>query len=126
MKSNWHSSLILSLISIPFVSITAMANTQIEDLENRRGITIIGEIQSVVGNDFVLNDGTGEVIVDAGPRWWHQLDLTTGESVTVVGEMDEGEFDAFSITRENGEVIDIRTTQGPPPWAGGPNRNIDR
>jgi uncharacterized protein YdeI (BOF family) len=126
MKSNWHSSLVLSLISIPFVSITAMANTQIEDLENREGMTITGEIQSVVGNNFVLNDRTGEVIVDAGPRWWHQLDLTTGESVTVVGEMDEGEFEAFSITRENGEVVDIREPQGPPPWAGDPNRNIDR
>jgi uncharacterized protein YdeI (BOF family) len=126
MKLNCSLPLVISIISIPFVSITTLANTQIGDLENRRGMTITGEIQSVVGNDFVLNDGTGEVIVDAGPGWWHQLDLTTGESVSVVGEMDEGEFDAFSITRENGEVIDIREPQGPPPWAGGPNRNIDR
>jgi hypothetical protein len=32
--------------------------------------------------------------------------------------MDEGEFDAFSITRENGEVIEIRHPQEPPPWSG--------
>jgi uncharacterized protein YdeI (BOF family) len=97
MKLNLYLSLVLSLISIPLLSTTTLANTRIEDLENSEGITISGEIKSVVGNDFTLNDGTGEVIVDAGPRWWHQLDFNTGESVTIVGEMDEDEFDAFSI-----------------------------
>jgi uncharacterized protein YdeI (BOF family) len=126
MKLNFSLPVVISIISIPLVSITTLANTQIGDLENREGMTISGEIENVVGNNFVLNDGTGEVVVDAGPVWWQQLDLTTGESVSVVGEMDNGEFDAFSITRENGEVIDIREPQGPPPWAGGPNRDIDR
>lgn len=118
MKLNLGLSLLLSIISISSLSTVALAETRIEDLKNRQGITISGEIKSVVGNNFILNDSTGEIIVDAGPRWWHQLDLTPGESVTVVGEIDEGEFDAFSITRENGAVINIRPPQGPPPWSG--------
>jgi uncharacterized protein YdeI (BOF family) len=126
MKLNCCLPLVISIISIPFVSTITLANTQIGDLENREGITISGEITSVVGNDFILDDGTGEVVVDAGPHWWHQLDLTTGESITVVGEMDEGEFEAFSIARENGEVIDIRPSQGPPPWSGDRQRDIYR
>lgn len=34
----------------------------------------------------------------------------------------KGELDAFSITRTDGSVIDIRPGEGPPPWAGGSNR----
>jgi hypothetical protein len=124
MKINFYSSLILPILSLPLISTNILANTQIEDLQNTQGITISGQIESVVGNDFILNDGTGEVIVDAGPIWWHQLELNTGESITVVGEMDEGEFDAFSITRENGKVIEIRDPQGPPPWSGDRQREI--
>jgi len=78
----------------------------------------------VVGNEFILDDGTGQIIVDAGPRWYHQLSFTTGERVTVVGEYDDGELDAFTITRSNGEVIRIRQAGGPPPWAGGRGRRF--
>lgn len=123
MKLNLCLPLFASIISIPLVSTLTLANTPIGELENLEGITISGEITSVVGNNFVLEDATGEVIVDAGPHWWHQLNLTTGESVTVVGEMDEGEFDAFSIARENGEVIDIRPPQGSPSWASDRKKN---
>jgi hypothetical protein len=37
-----------------------------------------------------------------------------------VGEYDDYDFDAYSITRSNGEVIQIRNGPGRPPWAGGP------
>jgi hypothetical protein len=99
------------------------AQTPIRDLQRTSGITISGEIRSVVGNEFILDDGTGQIIVDAGPRWYHQLDLRVGERVTVVGVYDDYDFDAFSITRSSGEVIRIRDGGGPPPWAGGPRRN---
>jgi hypothetical protein len=50
-------------------TLPAVAQTQIGDLQQNRGITISGQVGSVVGNDFTLSDGTGEIIVDAGPRW---------------------------------------------------------
>jgi uncharacterized protein YdeI (BOF family) len=98
---------------------TARAQTPIRDLQRNAGVTISGEIQSIVGNEFILEDDTGEIIVDAGPRWYHQLSLRSGERVTVVGEYDDDDFDAFSITRSNGDTIRIREAGGPPPWAGG-------
>lgn len=101
---------------------TTLAQTPIRELQRSPGITISGVITSVVGNDFVLDDGTGEIIVDAGPRWYHQLNLQEGEQVTVLGEYGNDEFDAFRITRSSGEVIQIREASGPPPWAGGPNQ----
>jgi uncharacterized protein YdeI (BOF family) len=100
-----------------------VANIPIRELRQRQlGLTIAGEITSVVGNEFILSDGTGQIVVDAGPMWYHQLNLQVGEQVTVVGKYDDYDFDAFTITRSNGEVLTIRPPQGPPPWAGGPRR----
>nr|WP_315862835.1 DNA-binding protein [Trichothermofontia sichuanensis] len=101
----------------------AQAQVSIRDLQRNPGIPISGEIRSVVGNKFILDDGTGQIIVDAGPRWYYQLNLTTGERVTVLGKYDgHGDFDAYTITRQGGEVIPIREAGGPPPWAGGRER----
>jgi hypothetical protein len=103
----------------------AKAQTSIEELQQRAsGTTVSGEIVSVVGNDFLLDDGTGQIIVDAGPRWWQEIDLSPGEEVTVTGELGKGnEIDAYSITRGDGSTIEIRSPEGPPPWAGGRNRS---
>lgn len=114
---------IITTVMFTALGLTAMgtvvpAQTPIRELQRTTGITITGEIRSVVGNEFILDDGTGQLIVDAGPRWYHQLDLRSGEQVTVIGEYDDYDFDAFQITRSNGEVIQIREAGGPPPWAG--------
>jgi hypothetical protein len=103
----------------------AQAQTSIEELQQRpAGTTISGEIVSVVGNNFLLDDGTGQIIVDAGPRWWQEINLSPGEEVTVTGELGKGgEMDAYSITRNDGSTIEIRSSEGPPPWAGGGNRD---
>jgi len=100
-------------------SAAVQAQTPIGNLRREPGITISGTVQSVVGNEFVLSDGTGEVIVDAGPRWYHRINVQVGEQLTVVGEYDDDDFDAFRIVRGNGEVLTIRSGSGRPPWAGG-------
>jgi hypothetical protein len=91
----------------------------IKQLTTAGGVSISGTVKSVVGNDFVLEDGTGEVIIDAGPRWYRPLNFSPGERLTVTGEYDDGEFDAFTIRRENGTLIEVRPASGPPPWEGG-------
>ena len=111
----------MSVVAIP---VLVQAQTRIAGLQRDRSITISGQVVSVVGNNFTLNDGTGQIIVDAGPRWWREINLSPGEQVTVTGELGEkGEFDAFNIRRANGSTIEIRSPNGPPPWAGGPRRN---
>jgi len=118
--------LTLAAIAIPTfpVMVEAQTTTRIGELQQRtRGTTISGKVVSVVGNDFTLNDGSGEIIVDAGPRWWREIDIKPGEEVTVTGEISKksGEFDAFSINR-NGSVIELRPADGQPKAAGHPNR----
>ena len=115
--------LTLAAIAIPTFPVLVEAQTRIGigELQQRtRGTTISGKVVSVVGNDFTLNDATGQIIVDAGPTWWRQIDIKPGEEVTVIGEMSKksGEFDAFAINRANGSRIEIRPVEGPPPWAG--------
>jgi uncharacterized protein YdeI (BOF family) len=99
-----------------------IAQTPIRDLQRDPGITIAGQVTRVAGNEFILEDSTGQIIVDAGPYWYHQINIQVGERLTILGEYDDYDFDAYQITRENGEVIHIRSGSGRPPWAGGPHR----
>lgn len=118
-------SALAPMISLPESS---HAQVRIRDLQQTiPGITVSGKVTNVVGNSFVLDDGSGQIIVDAGPRWWQPINVAMGEQLTVRGEVEpSGEFDAFSITRSNGSVINIRPAEGPPPWAGGRGRGRPR
>ena len=112
---------IIGAISTPTLPSFAQAQntTIIGDLQQRaRGTTIPGEVASVVGNDFTLRDSYGEIIVDAGSRWWRKINPKPGGKVTVRSQVSKksGEFDAFSITRADGSVIQIRPAQALPPW----------
>jgi len=48
----------------------------------------------------------------------HDLNLKPAQKVSVTGEYDGYELDAFQINFDNGEVIKIRDGRGKPPWAG--------
>lgn len=97
----------------------AFADVPIAQVRPTDGISISGEVASVFGNKFVLRDQSGEILVDTGPRWFRERSFAEGERLTVVGELDEDEFEAQRITREDGTVLTIRPDRGPPPWAGG-------
>jgi len=124
-KKLFRVSAVTTLLLVVATSAFAQAITRIRDLPAKTGITISGR---VVGfgeadeNEWIIEDSSGRVRVDAGPRRWRNINLSEGETITVVGEMDDGEFDAFSITKSNGSIIEIRSPQGPPPWAGGRGR----
>lgn len=96
-----------------------LADTPIGDLKQYPGVRISGTITHVFGNAFVLEDSTGTVLVDTGPEWFKRHSFTVGDSVSVVGEMDDGDFDAHSIERGDGGRIVIRPNDGPLPWSQG-------
>jgi hypothetical protein len=107
------------------VSVPLAAQTVIGELNRGGLVEIEGAVTEVLGNRFVLRDATGAVLVTNGPSWHHKLDVRPGETLRVAGEPEDGEFDAFRIFRSNGDVIEIRPLDGPPPWAGGPDRDGD-
>ncbi len=122
-------ALITTLLSsvFPLSHFAVLAReVNINQLQSSYGITISGTITSVVGNDFIIQDNTGEIIVDAGPVWYHDLNLKPGQQVRVTGKYDGYELDAFQISFDNGEVIKIRDDRGKPPWAGKNRRYFQR
>ncbi|MDC0831441.1 hypothetical protein POG22_00235 [Geitlerinema sp. CS-897] len=71
--------------------------------------TITGVANAWVDNDeFLLETDSGTVLVDADLQDSQILDLTPGERVTVTGIYDDEDFDAFSITREDGSLVGSR------------------
>jgi hypothetical protein len=120
-KKIYLGGAIAALTSILATPTLIQAQTSIADLQRSPGVTISGKVVGLGEadeNEWVLDDGTATVVVDAGPRRWREIKVSPGDRLTVVGEMDGGEFDAFSLTKADGTVVKIRPAEGPPPWAG--------
>lgn len=101
-----------SVLTVPIVAIGyatapwAIAQTKIADLQRANSVTISGEVVRVQGDDFILNDGTGQILVEAESRPIRQANLNPGDRVTVAGTYsDDNDFEAYSITPSGGEAI---------------------
>ncbi len=113
-------SFMLAAVAAAVVATSAAvrADTPIADLQKVDGVRIAGEVTDVFANAFVLEDESGSVLVETGPEWFAERTFTVGERLVVTGEMDDGAFEAFTVTRADGGVERIRPADGPPPWAG--------
>jgi len=107
--------------ALAFVGFGAVASAQVPIARvDADGMRIAGTVAGVYGSYFVLEDDSGSILVETGPNRLDGVGLEQGDRVEVVGEPDEGSFDAFVIVREGGERVEIRSPDGPPPWAGPP------
>ncbi len=111
MKSQIVFALAISVISAITTPALADAITNIDDLEQEQTVTRSGEVTEIIGddddNEWVVTDETGSVVVDAGAFWEEAIDVSVGDIITVVGELDEDEFDAFTVILDDGTEIDI-------------------
>lgn len=111
MKFNMVLPLAISVISALATPVLAEDITNIEDLRQEQTVTISGEVTDIVGdaddNEWVVTDDTGSVVVDAGSLWEEAIDVSVGDLLTVVGELDEDEFDAFTVILDDGTEIEI-------------------
>jgi uncharacterized protein YdeI (BOF family) len=73
----------------------------------RVSIEISGKIISIDDGDFLLDTSNGQILVDADDRSVRRANLTVGEQVTVTGRYDDDSFDAYTVTRESGEVVSV-------------------
>jgi len=72
-----------------------------------QGATFSGKVHRAWEDGFQLNNSDRSIKVDSydicGDNTTRHI--TVGEQVTVTGEFEGGEFDAFSITKANGESV---------------------
>lgn len=87
------------------------------------GITLKGKVAELFGDKFVLEDGSGRILVQTGPAGPQAIAVKAGETVSVVGMPRDKTFDARQILRENGEVVFAAPAPqpgiAPPPLAAG-------
>ncbi len=72
------------------------------------------------GMTLQLTDGA-EVYVELGPPFaWQEADVTlaVGDDVTVQGFFNGEQYHAATVTKANGETLQLRTEEGMPLWAG--------
>ncbi|NES66736.1 MAG: hypothetical protein F6K24_16495, partial [Okeania sp. SIO2D1] len=78
---------------------------------------LFGTVVGIVDNDeFLLQDANGtQILVDTDLPNSQFLSLVPGEQVNVVGNFDDDDFDAFSVTRPDGSPVFTNTPVLPPP-----------
>lgn len=115
MKFRFLSVVVLaSAVSIPGIAIAQtslpnlVAQTTIGDLQRNNSVTLSGSVVRIQDDDFILDDGTGQILIEAESRPLRQANLKAGDTLTVTGRYDDdNDFDAISITLSSGEVIYI-------------------
>jgi hypothetical protein len=76
-----------------------------------------GKVAEMFGNKFILDDGTGRVLVDTGPQGDRAPVADKDETVTVQGHFDRGQIHAQLLVRANGDTLAF----GAPPPPHGPH-----
>ncbi|MEI5686448.1 hypothetical protein [Sphingomonas kyungheensis] len=99
----------------PGVEMAPTVATPIARLANSNGIvTVKGRVAEVFGDRFVVQDGSGRAMIDAGRDG--TAHMTRGNAVLVQGRYDEGQLRAHFLVGPSGEVNEV----GPRPRPGGP------
>lgn len=71
-------------------------------------ITIKGRVAQVFGNKFVMTDGSGNALVDAGRGDDSDVTVAPGQTVTVQGRFDGGVVRARFLVGADGKVVALR------------------
>lgn len=107
----------------PSIEMAPAVVTPIAGLNSRDGIvTVKGRVAEVFGDRFVVQDGSGRAMVDAGRDGIGSI--ARGNAVLVQGRYDEGQLRARFLVDPTGQVREIGPAHGPhePHGSGGPGR----
>lgn len=97
----------LSLTAVLAGATPTIAQTKIRDLQQATSITLVGRVTQVYREDFVLEDATGQILVEAEPQSLQQAKLKLGDRVKVVGIYNDDSFAARQIQISDGEIIPV-------------------
>lgn len=98
----------LTVATLAAVAAPVLSQSTIQDLRSNSTVTLSGEVvQLTDDDDFLLDDGTGQIEVEAETAAIQASNLAVGTSVTVTGYYDEDEFEALTLTPAGGETITV-------------------
>ena len=106
----------------PSIEMAPTVATPIAKLASSGGIvTVKGRVAEVFGDRFVVQDGSGRAMIDAGRDG--TANLARGNAVLVQGRYDEGQLRARFLVGPSGEVNEVGPRPGPhgPGGPGGPH-----
>jgi len=92
--------------------ITPMA---IAKLQPADVVAVKGSVAEIYGNKFILEDDSGRILVDLGPRGDDRAVVTKGEQVSVQGRFDRGFVAAQVLSRADGRSEAFGPPPPPPP-----------
>jgi len=97
----------------PGIEMAPAVPTAIARLSQTSGIvTVKGKVADVYGNRFIVQDGSGRALVDAGSDGARHLQ--SGGTVMIQGRYDEGQVRASYLVDSEGHVEAVGPPPGPP------------
>ena len=112
----------------PSVTMAPVTPVAIRSLSSGGIVTIRGRVAEVYGNKFIMADGSGRALVDAGRRGEDGALVTAGEPVLVQGRFDHGFVHAAFLVGPDKNVVALGPLDGPhhgPGGRHGPDRGPD-
>ena len=83
-------------------SVLLLQPAPIAQMKDDSPVAIKGQVTEVFGSKFIVQDDTGRMLVDTGPRRDSGKALAKGEAITVQGEFKHGFVHANVMTRADG------------------------
>lgn len=97
----------------PSVEMAPAMPTAIAKVPQASGVvTVKGKIVEVYGDRFIMQDGSGRLLIDVGPDGSGQL--RTGNALMVQGRYDNGQLRASYLVDSQGRIADVGASPHPP------------
>jgi hypothetical protein len=85
--------------------------TPINQIPPTASVQLVGMVKSAQPGNFVLDDGSAAVVVEAGPDWDRKTSVRVGDRIRVIGRMDaygSGRFVAGMLIRADGRSFPLQ------------------
>jgi len=105
-----------------WIDVGTLLADALPDERVRIAVTLVHDLGD---NEFLVEDDSGRIVVEAGPAWYHRVSLPADQLLIIDGEVEREDdrarpvVDVYSVTRSDGAVLRIRYDRGPSPWSGG-------